>query len=150
MRYSNYLKPLGSLERISRQYLCDNFDQVLDRIDKENTGFVILNDEGKDGQVICPYRWMNFYFDEEFGFIVICAIRYAIGRHTVAPELIAEFVGRYINVLAPKTICTAINDIEQAIDHNEIDSPGVWLGLLDAFKKRLPTLNSVAEPEEQS
>ena len=53
-----YLMPLDTMERIFRQHLCDNFDEVLDRVDKEDVGFVILNDDGKDGHVLCPARWI--------------------------------------------------------------------------------------------
>ena len=48
------LKPLDTMERITRQKLCNDFDNVLDRVDMEDIGFVILDDEGKDRYVLCP------------------------------------------------------------------------------------------------
>lgn len=82
MHTFRYLMPLDSMERITRQKLCDDFDNVLDRVDKENIGFVILNDEGKDGHVLCPAHWMGYCVDDDFGCIINSALRYAIGRHT--------------------------------------------------------------------
>lgn len=67
---TSYPKPLETMERISRQYLCDHFDEILERVDKEDIGFVILNEEGKDGEVLIPYRWTEFFVDEDFGIVV--------------------------------------------------------------------------------
>ena len=39
------MKSIETMERITRQKFCDNFDEILDRVDKEDIGFVILNDE---------------------------------------------------------------------------------------------------------
>lgn len=33
---TSYPKPLETMERISRQYLCDHFDEILERVDKED------------------------------------------------------------------------------------------------------------------
>lgn len=48
------LKPTDTMERITRQQLANNFDAILEKVHKENVGYVILNTEGKDGQVLCP------------------------------------------------------------------------------------------------
>lgn len=45
------------MERITRQQLADNFDDILKKVHKENIGYVILDTEGKDGQVLCPAEW---------------------------------------------------------------------------------------------
>lgn len=53
------MKPVDTMERITRQQLADNLEEILARIDKEDIGFVILDDEGKDSEVICPAEWMD-------------------------------------------------------------------------------------------
>lgn len=53
------LKSTDTMERITRQQLVDNFDEILERVNNENIGFVILDDEGKDGQVLCPAKWFE-------------------------------------------------------------------------------------------
>lgn len=82
------LAPLETMDRISRQFLCDNFDEVLERVDKEDIGFVILDEEGKDGQVLCPARWMDYCFDDDFGCIINSALRYSINRHMLRNRIL--------------------------------------------------------------
>ena len=77
MHTFRYLMPLDTMERISRQKLCEDFDNVLERVDKEDIGFVIVDDEGKEGHVLCPARWMEYCFDDDFGCIINSALRYS-------------------------------------------------------------------------
>ena len=53
------LKSTDTMERITRQQLVDNFDEILERVNNESIGFVILDYEGKDGQVLCPAKWFE-------------------------------------------------------------------------------------------
>lgn len=126
MHQLKLLAPLDTMERITRQYLCDNFDEVLERVDKEEIGFVILDKEGKDGQVLCPARWMDYCFDDDFGRIINSALRYSIRRHTYMPDIVVNFVRKYINILDTKTIDVAIEDITKAIEMNEVVDPVMW------------------------
>lgn len=121
-----YLMPLDTMERISRQHLCDNFDEVLGRVDKENIGFVILNEDGRDGHVLCPARWMEYCFDDDFGCIINSALRYAIRRHTYMPGVVVDFIHKYINIIDTKTIEVALEDITQALERDEVDDPEMW------------------------
>lgn len=61
------IKPLETMERITRQQFCDNLDEILDRVNQEDIGFVILNAEGKDGHVLCPARWFQIDLGDDFG-----------------------------------------------------------------------------------
>ena len=56
------MKSVDTMERITRQQLADNLDEILAKIDKENIGFVILDSEGKDSEVICPAEWSAFWW----------------------------------------------------------------------------------------
>lgn len=60
MRNSNPFMPLSQMERISREYLLDNLDAVLDRVVKENIGLVITDDNGNDDLVLCPAHWITY------------------------------------------------------------------------------------------
>lgn len=53
------LKSTDTMERITRQQLADNFDEILEKVEKENVGYVILDNEGNDGQVLCPAKWFE-------------------------------------------------------------------------------------------
>lgn len=129
MYQNKMLVPLDTMERITRQHLCDNFDEVLERVDKENIGFVILTEDGKDGQVLCPARWMAYCFDDDFGCIINSALRYAICRHTYMPDVVVNFIYKYLSVLDAKTIEVAIRDIMNALEMNEVDDPTMWVKL---------------------
>ena len=98
------LQPLDTMERITRQKLCNSFDNVLNRVGMEDMGFVILDDEGKDRYVLCPAHWMDYCFDDDFGCIINGALRYSINRHTYMPGVVVDFIRKYINVLDTKTI----------------------------------------------
>lgn len=137
MQTFRYLKPLDTMERITRQKLCDDFDNVLDRVDKEDIGFVILNDEGKDGYVLCPARWMEYCFDDGFGCIINSALRYAISRKSYMPGVVVDFIRKHINIIDTKTIYVAIKDIDQELKMNSVDDPEMWLTLKKALEDRL-------------
>lgn len=53
------LKSTDTMERITRQQLADNFDEILEKVQNENIGYVILDNEGNDGQVLCPAKWFE-------------------------------------------------------------------------------------------
>ncbi len=141
MYNSRFLMPLDTMERITRQHLCDNFDEILARVNKENVGFVILDPDGKDGQVLCPAAWMDYCFDDDFGCIINSALRYAIGRHTYMPGVVVNFVRKYIHVLDSKTIHVAIEDIQKNIEWNNVDNPEMWQTLKEALETRLAYLH---------
>ena len=48
MREYEKLHPVNEMERISRKELCERFDEVLDKVDKDDIGFVITDDGKKD------------------------------------------------------------------------------------------------------
>lgn len=135
------LKPLDTMERISRQKLCDDFDNILDRVDKEDTGFVILDDESKDRYVLCPAHWMDYCFDDDFGCIINSALRYSINRHTYMPGVVVNFIRKYINILDTKTIDIAIKDIEEELKADNFDDPEMWQKLKDELIARLAYLH---------
>ena len=62
MEQFKYLQPLDQMERISRIELGEKLDEILDKVDKDNVGFVIT-DEGKDDLVLCPIRWIECAYE---------------------------------------------------------------------------------------
>lgn len=53
------LKSTDTMERITRQQLADNFDEILEKVNNEDIGYVILDNEGNAGQVLCPAKWLE-------------------------------------------------------------------------------------------
>ena len=126
MKRWRYIKPLDSMERITRQDLCDKLDHYFARIDAEDIGFVILDDSGNDKYVLCPAVWMEYQFDKDFGCMIISALRYAIRRSTYMPNIITDFICRYITILDTNTLKTAIEDIESELAWGDVNDPELW------------------------
>ena len=146
-----YLKPLDTMERITRQELIDRFDSILNEVDAEDVGVVILGEDGNDEFVLCPARWMEYCFDKDFGCIISCAIRYAIRRETYMPNVVADFVRKYLHVLDSNTIKVAIEDIDSEINMDSVPYPGIWLSLRQDLLKQQAYLlekNAILNSEE--
>ena len=136
MKLINFLQPLETMKRISREELCDKLDDLLETVNKENVGFVITN-EGKDDLVLCPAKWFDVFYDNDFGCIINSAVRYALGRSSYMPSTTVQFILRYIMVLDVRTITVMINDIDRALVDEKLPYSETWLSLKYALEDRL-------------
>lgn len=118
------------MPKITRQELGEKLDEIIERVEKENTAFLV-SDEGKDDLVLCPAKWFDPYFDEDFGLIVNAAIRYSMGRNTYMPQTVYKFTLRYMPILDNKTVQVIINDITKELEFQRGKMPQteVWLNL---------------------
>ena len=123
------MKP-EDMPKISRHDLGDNFDEILERVEKENIAFLIT-DEGKNDLVLCPAKWFDPYTDLDFGLIVNSAIRYSMGRKTYMPSTVCDFTLRYMPMLDDKTVEVIIGDITREIEFCKGEMPyiEVWKNL---------------------
>ena len=73
---------------------------------------------------------------EEFGILVTCATRYAIGRQSYMPYLVTGIVRPVLGKLDDKTLVCLVRDIEDApsLGNSSIDQP-LWEQLLMQAKK---------------
>ena len=73
---------------------------------------------------------------EEFGILVTCATRYAIGRQSYMPYLVTSIVKPLLDRLDDKTLGCLIRDIEGApsLGDELIDEP-MWRLLLEQAKR---------------
>nr|WP_243253738.1 type II toxin-antitoxin system RelB/DinJ family antitoxin [Anaerotruncus rubiinfantis] len=71
------------MARISRTELGEKLDEILDKVDKDNVGFVIT-DEGKDDLVLCPIRWIECAYE---------TVKFTIGSDLY--ERVGEVLKRY-------------------------------------------------------
>lgn len=145
--HTPYPKPIETMERITRQYLCDHFDEILDRADKEDIGFVILNEEGKDGEVLIPYRWTGFFVDEDFGIVVSSALRYALRKHSDMTAGVINFVRKNMKYFDAETIDQAIQDIEKEVQPGKTDDLSDWEKLKEELQNRLTQLPKRSKSE---
>ena len=132
----DYLQPIETMQRISREELAEKLDELLDIVAKDNVGFVIT-DQGKDDLVVCPANWFNIYYDNDFGCIINSAVRYSLGRSSYMPSTTVRFVLRNLMVLDTRTIVVMIRDIDREIADEKLPYRDVWVSLKIALEDRL-------------
>ncbi len=142
MRGFKFLQPTDTMEHISRKDLSTRFDEILETVDRDNVGFVI-SDEDKKEYVLCPASWFDYCFDDDFGCIINSALRYAIGRRTYMPSVVADFIRKYLCVLDTKTIGVMIEDIDREFQFDENLVYGeLWSSLRTDLSKKLDELDA--------
>lgn len=100
----NYnLKPTRNMPRITRKELGENLDELLEKVEKENIGYVI-HDEGEKDLVLCPARWYSYCFDENFGDMLICAVIGAISMHEHTFDIVCAFIRKHLPVIDLHTL----------------------------------------------
>lgn len=136
MKLINFLQPVETMKRVSREELADKLDDLLEIVNKDNVGFVITN-EGKDDLVLCPAKWFDVYYDDDFGCIINSAVRYSLGRSSYMPSTTVKFVLKYLMVLDVRTITVMIEDIERDLVDEKLPYRDTWLSLKYALEDRL-------------
>ena len=63
--------------------------------------------------------------DNEFGCILICAIRYSLGRQTYMPKLVMDFIRPIIHKLDDRTLIVAKSDIKKARRDGLLGDPNI-------------------------
>ena len=123
-----------NMEHISRLDFTEHIDDYLERVVKEDIGFVIT-DKGKDDIVLCPANWFEASADKDFECIVGCALRYAIGRNTYMPSLVSDFIKNHIEIFDINSIAVMIEDIDRELS-GELVQKDVWLSLKSVLEQR--------------
>ena len=136
MKLINFLQPIETMKRVSREELAEKLDDLLEVVNKENVGFVITN-EGKDDLVLCPAKWFDLYYDDDFGCIINSAVRYSLGRSSYMPSTTVKFVLKYLMVLDVRTIIVMIEDIDRSLVDEQLPYKDTWLSLKFALEDRL-------------
>ena len=136
MKLINFLQPVETMKRVSREELAEKLDDLLEVVNKENVGFVITT-EGKDDLVLCPAKWFDLYYDDDFGCIINSAVRYSLGRSSYMPSTTVKFVLKYLMVLDVRTITVMIEDIDRSLVDEQLPYKDTWLSLKYALEDRL-------------
>lgn len=73
--------------------------------------------------------------NEDFGAVLNCAVRYAIGRKTYMPHLVIEFIRPLLKDISDKTLSCMEHDIISAKDYGDIniDKPA-WIKFLNEIQ----------------
>ena len=132
----NYLQPITTMKRVSREELAEKLDELIATVNKDNVGFVIT-DKGKDDLVLCPAKWFDVYYDDDFGCIINSAVRYSLGRSSYMPSTTTRFIMKYLMVLDTRTITVMIKDINRELVDEKLPYRDTWLSLKYALEDRL-------------
>lgn len=130
------LQPTEQMKHVTRQEFCDNLDEILEIVNRDNVGYVIT-DNGKKDLVVCPAKWFDVHFDDDFGCIIYAAVRNALGRASFLPEVVARFTKKYMHVLDERTLYVLIRDIDSMLSDYESPYRDTWISLLNDLKDRL-------------
>jgi len=76
--------------------------------------------------------------NEDTELIIICAMRYAIGRQTYMPTLVQDYIRPLFPKLSDKTLQIIVRDIETAywLGDETIDKPG-WIAFCNDAREVL-------------
>lgn len=132
------LPPLSEMERIEQSIISEKLDEILERIDQEDIGFIIT-ENGKDKYVLVPYRWYEDNFSDEVGCIVNSAIRQEITAESENAEAVRRFIWNHYTALDDRTLSVATKDIEYHINTpiHLVPKSDEWLKLQAAFQTEL-------------
>lgn len=89
--------------------------------------------------------------DPETGVIALCAVRYALGRRTYMPSLVADWLKRHWNCLTEQNQRSILRDVddefkraEELEDFSTIGDPcdiNTWRNLRDWMKEQLGVIS---------
>jgi hypothetical protein len=80
-------------------------------------------------------------YDDDFGAICNCAVRYAVGRRTYMPGLVIDFITSHLSELTDKTLWCFQQDLYQRLDEgfnfgDEFDLQN-WMSFLEDVDKEI-------------
>lgn len=131
----HYLQPLSEMERVEQSEISEKLDEYIDRIDKENVGFVIT-ENGKDKYVLCPYWWFEKDFDDDLGRVIISAIRQEVSASAENTEAVQRFIRNHYRALDEKSLRDAVQELNAYIT-TETDPTEAWLGVCTLLQNEL-------------
>ena len=135
---NNYLQPLSEMERVEQSTISEKLDEYIDRIDKENIGFVIT-ENGKDKYVLCPYWWFEKDFDDDLGRVITSAIRQEISASSENTEAVQRFIRNHHKALDDESLRETVQELNAYIA-TTTDPTEAWSGvcalLQDVLNKR--------------
>lgn len=118
------LPKLTELEHISSEEFGENFDAVLERIDKEDTAFII--DSPKHSYVLCPIEW--FIPDiEEMRILLSCTMRHAMKLGVPSVTRIQSDIMDYLPLLSAETIRALLETLDENLGSAEaLLNESIW------------------------
>lgn len=130
-------KPFDDYESITLDELKDQTNSLLNLVTEDLRPLTVTMKNGKEF-LLFPWELLDPLYDQDFRVILLSAMRYSIGRWTYMPQVVVDYIRRYIRLLDDKFLALAINDIRRHIeDYGEQEpNPNLWQELLEALEAR--------------
>ena len=132
----NYdVKLFHDYEAITIDDLKDKTNSLLNLMAGEQRPLRVSIENGKEF-LMFPRDLLAPLYDHDFRLILIAAMRYAMGRNTYMPMVVADYIKRHILLLDDKFLVMAADDIRRHFeDYGEHEpNPNLWQSLLDALE----------------
>ena len=132
----NYeVNPFQDYESITIDELKDQTNSLLNLVTEEQRPLRVFMNNGKEF-LLFPQDLLAPICDSDFRLILLSAMRYAIGRNTCMPVVVANYIKRHIRLLDDKFLVLAADDIRRHLeDYAEHEpNPNLWQGLFDALE----------------
>ena len=127
--------PFRGYASISVDDLKDQASSLLNLVTEEQRPLRVFMNNGKEF-LLFPQDMLAPISDSDFRLILLSAMRYAMGRKTHMPSVVADYIKRHLQLLDDKFLTLAANDIRQYLeDYAEHGANSdLWQDLLDALE----------------
>lgn len=113
MNYEN--SPFQDYASISVDDLKDQANSLLNLVTEDQWPLRVFMDNGKEF-LLFPQDMLAPISDSDFRLILLSAMRYAMGRKTYMPSVIADYIKRHLPHLDDKFLTLAADDIRQHLE----------------------------------
>ena len=122
-------------ESVTIDELKSQLSRLLNHATRERQPLRVSMKDGKEF-LLFPQGLLAPLCDNDFRLIVLSAMRYAIGRNTYMPLVVAGYIKRHIRLLDDKFLALAANDIRRHFeDRGEYEpNTALWQGFLEMLE----------------
>lgn len=148
----NYeVKPFQDCKSITIDELKGHTSELLNQAAKDRQPLRVSMEDSK-AFLLFPQELLAPLRDNDFRLIVLSAMRYAMGRNTYMPLVVADYIKRHIRLLDDKFLVLAANDIRRHFeDYGEHEpNPALWQALLETLEAEQRDRGHPTNEEEQS
>ena len=107
--------PFQGYSSISVDDLKDQANSLLNLVTEEQRPLHVFMNNGKEF-FLFPQDMLAPISDSDFRLILLSAMRYAMGRKTHMPSVIADYIKRHLQLLDDKFLTLAVGDIRQHLE----------------------------------
>ena len=122
-------------ESITIDELKDQANSLMNLVTEDQRPLRVCMNNGKEF-LLFPQDLLAPICDSDFRLILLSTMRYAMGRNTCMPMVVADYIKRHIQLLDDKFLVLAADEIRRHLEdyaEHELNS-NFWQGLLDALE----------------